>query len=337
MVRERANERVDPQRRGFTLIEMLVAVVIIAILMALILSALGRARERARVTQCANNLKQLGYATSAFYATHRVYPAADMPDPDSFLSTHFQLLDYLDEAPALEQLRKTRPKGVDWSWPDPPISIAVFRCPADRPRDGANNYRVNLGSGPHFWPPYPKLIGTYPEGGNGAFIIKRGLGGGTFTDGTTNTAAMSEKLIGDENAAYFDRRRDFWYAAVPAPNNVEPTTDEMLSACAALSVPNPPHSSLAGTSWVYAGYWATWYNHTVGPNSPAIECSTAAPQDADLRTYADQGLFGASSNHADGVNVLFMDGHTRFINGRIDLKLWRALATREGGEVVGSF
>ena len=48
------------KKKGFTLIELLVVIVIIAILAALLLPALDKARARARMTVCMNNLKQLG-------------------------------------------------------------------------------------------------------------------------------------------------------------------------------------------------------------------------------------------------------------------------------------
>ena len=62
------------QRNGFTVVELLVSIAIVAILMALLLPAVQQARETARGVQCRNNLKQLALATELHEGAHGWYP-----------------------------------------------------------------------------------------------------------------------------------------------------------------------------------------------------------------------------------------------------------------------
>src|SRR4051794_21033067 len=133
-------------RRAFTLVELLVVIAIIGVLVALLLPAIQSAREAARRSQCANNLKQIGLACLNHVDTHKYFPSggwgydwtADpnrgfgLDQPGSWI---YNILDFVEETP-LRNLGKglatTSPGFQSASTTLHQTPIAIFNCPSRR-------------------------------------------------------------------------------------------------------------------------------------------------------------------------------------------------------------
>ena len=110
--------RLSTRMTGFTLVEPMVIVGIVSALVALLLPALGRAREGARRTACASNLRQLVTAFGMYYTDNRQqFPAAGWGGPVPHDWIHWQRDRDLRESAVARYLNDAGPD--------------VFRCPSD--------------------------------------------------------------------------------------------------------------------------------------------------------------------------------------------------------------
>jgi prepilin-type N-terminal cleavage/methylation domain-containing protein/prepilin-type processing-associated H-X9-DG protein len=315
-------ESVTRSRPAFTLVELLVVIAIVGVLVALLLPAVQAARESARRTSCSNNLRQIGVAMQNHHSALNVFPKGrGNPFPLVF-SVHSYLLPYAEEA-SLQNL-------IDYS--SPPLTfgslsgatnalaaetvISFFLCPGDRgyvPSSafGPTNYVANTGTGTISY-------GHLQTGGDGVFFDGSQISLRQITDGSAHTAAFSESLLGDNepSGGTVPMSRELHVLELSGGTDTAPT------ACAAGV---GTWSSIRGAKWINGHYGDTLYNHFYPPNSVEWDCGNA---------YHNKALTSARSMHSGGVQVMFCDGHVEFVRNEIEMTIWRALATRDGGEVI---
>jgi prepilin-type N-terminal cleavage/methylation domain-containing protein/prepilin-type processing-associated H-X9-DG protein len=125
---------------GFTLVELLVVISVIAVLISLLLPSLGAAREAAVRTSCANNLRQVGVMLSAYYADHGSLPArvmgtrGDSPHvvaPNMSREPVAELEYYMDTKQVFYCPDNFQDRGPDEWWPHPSLNViaATYQFP----------------------------------------------------------------------------------------------------------------------------------------------------------------------------------------------------------------
>ena len=136
----------QPSRRGFTLIELLVVIGIIGVLVSLLLPALNRARRSSINTVCANRLRSIAQACSAYLIDHKRYPQNYTNDLHQMVFPHDQqsrmmnqFSAYLDKFPEITNAT------------DVSKLPAVMQRPWAETSDLGNSDRRVIGNGDTYW------------------------------------------------------------------------------------------------------------------------------------------------------------------------------------------
>src|SRR6185312_14607096 len=101
------------KRRGFTLIELLVVIAIIAILIALLVPAVQKVRSAAALTQCQNNLKQIGISCQSFHDVYKNFPLGQAANSDQCFGWGTYILPYMDQGAVYDRLSQEYTTFID--------------------------------------------------------------------------------------------------------------------------------------------------------------------------------------------------------------------------------
>jgi prepilin-type processing-associated H-X9-DG protein len=230
---------------------------------------------------------------------------------------------------------------------------SLFICPSDPNTERVIcecNYRYNFGgSTTHAgaWTIEDQTLRTL-EGvdfrGNGAFTISLGPTGlrpREFSDGLSKTAFFSERLKGSgaNMATALPGREDI--VAMPGRGTAYVLPDTHYQRCADYTPTIDPFNLsspgrwLPGSDycngWPFAGYSNTAYNHVAPPNWTGYDCGSYS---AFPDTPGEHAIISARSAHGGLVNVVFGDGHGDPVSNNVELRVWRAMGSRNGNEQI---
>ena len=305
-----------------------------------------------------NTAAGMEMATSSSYP---VSPGRDYLRFNNF-STHVRILPFMEQTVVYDMIDFSKGQSKKMTENGKPVNMhyeayatasGLFICPSDPNTEriiSENNYRCNFGGSTPFggysqgdgnYDPSKKSAEGYPAGGNGAFTYSEdGLKARDFSDGLSNTVFFSERTKGSGKPVG-EPPDKYSIVGLGQGNNVASIrVDNLMRSCEGYSDSGyggfhgagrwPPNDDWSN-GWPFAGYDSTQYNHVAPPNWGGMDCgSNSYIPDVAF----EHAIIAARSEHPGIVNAAFGDGHTTTINDDIDLKVWRALGTRNGSETI---
>lgn len=334
----RRSVTVDIDRRGFTIIELLVVITIIGLLIALLLPAVQQARAAARKAQCSNNLKQLTLATHGFHDINGAFPPArlvlDVPRASNDTGT----LIGLDEPswlvrllPLLEQTALHQQWDEYQTYGLAPQSarnqaLPVFLCPE---RHSADNAVIGDETVTILFPcGCPGGTQTVPGGAVADYAANHGdlspgaVGQPTdfYWGGNGTGVIISSRPMGDLSLI----KRD-WRDKVRMADITDGTSNTLLIGES--HVPRGEENKTPYNGPAYFGRHLTNHSRIGGPGVPL----------AHHRNDQRANLYSFGSSHAGIVQFALADGSVRGVSTAISTRLLGHLANRHDGETVGEF
>jgi prepilin-type N-terminal cleavage/methylation domain-containing protein/prepilin-type processing-associated H-X9-DG protein len=340
-------------RAAFTLIELLVVIAIISILMGLLLPAVQYARESARRTECSNNLRQIGIASTSHHDFYEAFPpSGDGPahwitynadgNPDATWKQEagwlYNLLPFVDQ------------EGVWQGKGDPPENVRdealhvqraavamatpidVYFCPSRR---APINPRKTV---ERIWYKDKKRIveKAIPHAKNDfsacCYDDNRSFAVNVFRIYQSSGSATRAGFVPMQYGAIgpMARTRNYqstkgrlpWKRLIGHKDLGDGASQQIFASEKRMDMAN--YAGFPGND--DQGYTTGWDNDVVSSWQLPPERDAAG----DIMSLREQ--FGSA--HRSGLNVLFCDGRVNFIRYGVDVLTWMSLCHRADGRAV---
>jgi prepilin-type processing-associated H-X9-DG protein len=306
------------KRPAFTLFQLLVILAILALLFALLLPVVAKLQATAARAASQNNLKQLALACLNYETTYGTYPPG--LDAKGF-STGAYVLPFIEQEALYQKIDFK--KGIDDkdNKEVAAATIKVFINPRD-PVDqvskdyGPTNYLFCAGSKPDL------------KDNDGVLYFDSKIKTVNITDGTSQTMFAGETLKG---AAAMESKDDKAAKILDVHRQqVLLKKDDLKNLKDDAGVKDfKDDKNIAADrcrSWMDGHFLQSTFTATrvLNDEKPDVDCGGVG------------GLSGLRSI-AEGANIAMCDGSVRFVQKKLALEVWKALAGRNDGVVIPEF